>query len=406
MMKNRLICLTMALLMLLMLLVPVAGAEAAAPKDATWFYPVLCAEQSLLHLLTDEELTQLAEIPGETVQEIVEKLFIASAGTEEHAEIKLWKTFTKKAEKDARSLENAAYRAHTLPFLMEAFAIGNRPTGVPEDTSGLVRPVLDTADAADAAESTENTEAADRTNAAPVWTPAETWDAFCGNEYGKAYLEAIAPYGASDADKALAVTQAIAHRWLAQIDHDRLLTINSHYKCWLYSAATPIDYPVVQCGNNDRYLDRLFNGEKNPAGTLFIDYRNMPDFQDPNTLMYGHHMRNSSMFHSLTDFETEGFFDAHPFMVIIDKDKIRLVELFSAYVTDSGDHCYDIAISDEADMRRFVEKAIDKSDFDAHVEIDCKQDHLVTMSTCAYHFDNARYIAIGRLDVCWVRPAE
>ena len=138
-----------------------------------------------------------------------------------------------------------------------------------------------------------------------------------------------------------------------------------------------------------------------PSGESFVGGDGLKRI--PNTLIYGHHMRDSSMFHSLTDYETEGFFEAHPFMVIVDKDEIYVVEVFAGYVTDSSDHCYDIAISDEEDMRNYTNAAKKKSDFDSHVQIDCKKDHVVTLSTCAYHFDNARYIVIGRLDLAWER---
>ena len=85
------------------------------------------------------------------------------------------------------------------------------------------------------------------------------------------------------------------------------------------------------------------------------------------------------------------------------KDEIYVIEVFAGYVTDGRDHCYDIAISDEEDMRNFVRTAEKKSDFDAHVEINYVKDHLVTLSTCAYNFENARYIVLGRLDLAWER---
>jgi sortase B len=238
---------------------------------------------------------------------------------------------------------------------------------------------------------------------APVYTVEDSWAAFAENPFGQAYLTMLAELGGNDLDSAIGVMQAIIQRWLAEIDHADLERINSDYQLWLYAPATPIDYPVAQCRNNSYYLDHLLNRKSNRAGTLFIDYRNLPDLKDPNTLIYGHHMRDSSMFHSLTDFETPGFFHAHPFMVAVLEKEIYVIELFSGYVTDSRDHCYDLAISAEEDMRAFVERAERKSNFDAHVEINCRKDRLVTLSTCAYNFENARYVAIGRLDLAWKR---
>lgn len=406
-MKIRRILLAL-LTLLLLLSIPAVAEE--PEKDASWYYPMLHVEGSRMHLLTDEELDVIAKLPSEEIHEIVEAMFLASAGVKEWNEIELWKTFKVKAEKEARSAENAAYRADTLPWLVEAYAPGNRPTPVPGSESTAekeaVRPTATPIPAptiTPAPTATPDPNATPAPESTPEWQPEDGMAAYESNEFGVAFLELLAPLGGTDAESCIAVTQAVIQRWLAEIDHDKLYGINEDYECWLYAPATPIDYPVVQCGNNSYYLNRLFNRQSNPAGTLFMDYRNLPDFRDPNTLIYGHHMRDSSMFHSLTDYETEGFFEAHPFMVVIDADEIYVVEIFAGYVTDGSDHCYDIAISDEEDMRQFVTSAEKKSDFDSHVEIDCKKDHLVTLSTCAYNFENARYVVIGRLDLAWER---
>ena len=336
--------------------------------------PVPSWQGSLLHLLTEEQLTMLAALPSEEVHAMVEALFTAAAGVTEREELALWKNLKTQSARDERSAENAAYRARTLPWLMQAFAPGNRlsdgvESSVPERA---VFPAL-----------------------------ADSMETLRGNSQGQAYLALAASYGAADAEGCMAVTQAVVQRWLAEIDHEQLAGINGDYQFWLYGAGTPIDYPVVQCGNNSYYMDRMFNRKANKAGTLFVDYRNLPDFADPNTLIYGHHMRDSSMFHSLTDYESRGFYEAHPWMLAVRADEILLIEIFAGYVTDGRDHCYDIALSDETDMREFVAAVKEKSNFDTHVEIDCARDHLVTLSTCAYNFENARYVVIGRLVTMW-----
>ena len=336
--------------------------------------PVPSWQGSLLHLLTEEQLTLLAALPSEEVHAMVEALFTAAAGVTEREELALWKNLKTQSARDERSAANAAYRAWTLPWLMQAFAPGNRlsdgvESSVPEES---VFPAL-----------------------------ADSMETQRENPQGQAYLAMAASFGASDAEGCMAVTQAVVQRWLAEIDHEQLAGINSDYQFWLYGAGTPIDYPVVQCGNNSYYMDRMFNRKANKAGTLFVDYRNLPDFADPNTLIYGHHMRDSSMFHSLTDYESRGFYEAHPWMLAVQEDEILLIEIFAGYVTDGRDHCYDIALSDETDMREFVAAVKEKSNFDARVEIDCARDHLVTLSTCAYNFENARYVVIGRLVTMW-----
>ena len=406
-MKMRILLCAAVLLALLM--IPAAG-ESPAEQGAAWYYPMLYVDGSLMHLLDDSQLEVIARLPSEEIHEIVEGMFLAAAGVEEWEEMQLWKGFRTQAEKDARSEENAAYRAETLPWLMAAYAPGNRPTPAPEAEAAApteaIRPTATPIPAPTVTPAPTATPAPDATptpEPTPAWQPEDGMAAYAENEYGQAYLAMLAPLGGTDAESCIAVTQAVVQRWLAEIEHPRLEEINSHYEGWMYAPDTPIDYPLVQCGNNSYYLDHLFNRTSNPAGTLFMDYRNLPDFRDPNTLIYGHHMRDGSMFHSLTQYDTDGYFEAHPFMVFVDEDEIYVAEVFAGYLTDGSDHCYDIAISAEEDMRRFVTTAEKKSDFDSHVEIDCRKDHLVTLSTCAYNFDNARYVVICRLNQAWDR---
>lgn len=405
-MKKWLICL------LLLLLATPALAEQPVERHADWFYPMLYVDGSRMHMLTDAQLETIAQMPSEDVHALVEAMFLAATGVEEKAEIALWKTLRKQEEKDARSAETAAYRALTLPWLLEAYAPGNRPDYLENAAPMLVRPTATPVPAPTATPvptpvPTMNPmpEATPTVEPEVVYTVADSWAAFAENPFGQAYLAMLAEHGGNDLDVAIGVMQAVIQRWLAEIDHADLERINSDYQLWLYAPATPIDYPVAQCRNNSYYLDHLLNRKTNRAGTLFIDYRNLPDLKDPNTLIYGHHMRDSSMFHSLTDFETPGYFHAHPFMVAVLAKEIYVIEIFSGYVTDSRDHCYDVAISDEADMRSFVERAERKSNFDACMEINYRKDRMVTLSTCAYNFENARYIAIGRLDLAWKRDA-
>lgn len=340
---------------------------------------LLCLLVALL-LPLSAALAEVADpvdtLSSEEVHALVESLFLAAAGVKEWDELTLWKSLTAQ-EQEARGTENAAYRALTFPFLREAFA----------------------AEAASADESAEMADvaSAETADTEPAVTLSDSYAALTGNAYGQAYLDALVPLGGTDADSALAVTRAILRRWMEEIDHEKLAGINEDYRCWIYAPDTPIDYPVVQCANNSYYLSRMFNRKSNPAGTLFMDYRNLPDLADPNTLIYGHHMRDGSMFESLTDYDGAGYFEAHPFMVLIRADAVYLVEVFAAYVTDGKDICYDIALSDEADMRALVEHALDKSDFDAHVTVAPSADRLVTLSTCTYVFDNARYVVLGRL---------
>ena len=83
------------------------------------------------------------------------------------------------------------------------------------------------------------------------------------------------------------------------VDFESLKAINPDVKGWLYIEALDISYPVVQGPDNDAYLHTTYEGTSNFAGSIFLDYQNQGDFSDGNTIVYGHNMKNLSMFGKL-----------------------------------------------------------------------------------------------------------
>ena len=325
------------------------------------------------------------------VHALVEQLFAAAAGTTWENEQALRKDMTPEERAD-RDASLAAHRSLALPWLAESF----RPAEGGEAGEWFLSAPSDEA----AIPPADSDPGAEPSQEERLWTPEDGYAALQATQAGRDYLAALEPLGGADAESCLAATRKICAEWLGEIDHEKLAGINADYACWLYAPDTQIDYPVVRGADNSSYLHRLFNGDWNASGTLFIDYRNLPDFQDPNTLIYGHHMRNDSMFGSLTDYGLDGYYAAHPFLLMVSPKEIAVVELFAGYTTSRDDHCYDIAISDSDDMLAFVNAATAKSDFASGAEV-LPGDRLVTLSTCAYVFENARYIAIGRLVTAW-----
>lgn len=320
----------------------------------------------------------------EKIDALMESLFAAATGTDIEEETWLRAGMTEE-ELLERDRLNAEYRAKMLPWLIEALQPVQEIQPEPEQTQEPEEAEIDPKE--------------------ELWTIEDSFAALGERAQGRAYLDLLAGMGAESMEECMAATREMTALWIAQVDHAQLSAMNPDYAVWIYAPGTQIDYPVVHGEDNDFYLRRLFDGKRNSAGTLFIDYRNLPLFQDPNTLIYGHHMRNDSMFGTLTDYETQAYFEAHPYLLILHENEICLVELFAGYTTSDQDHCYDIAISDDEDMRLFLDTALEKSDFVSGV---CPEtsDRLLTLSTCAYAFRNARYILIGSLTPVWQAEVE
>lgn len=193
----------------------------------------------------------------------------------------------------------------------------------------------------------------------------------------------------SDADQISCETAPI------EVDFDVLLEKNEDIIGWLYSEDTPINLPVVQSTDNDYYLRRLIDGTWNSSGTLFADYRNAGDFSDNNTIIYGHNMKNKEMFGTLPYYKEQSYFDEHPVMWLLTPDGNYKIELVAGYVTPTTS---DVCSFDQPkeDVFAMVQEAIKNSTFRSDVEIN-QGDQFLTLSTCSYEYDNARYVLIGRL---------
>lgn len=180
-----------------------------------------------------------------------------------------------------------------------------------------------------------------------------------------------------------------------EVDFDVLLEKNKDIIGWLYSEDTPINLPVVQSSDNDYYLRRLIDGTWNSAGTLFADYRNAGDFTDTNTVVYGHNMKNKEMFGTLPYYKEQSYFDEHPVMWLLTPDRNYKIELIAGYVTPTTSDVYSFDQSEE-EVFATAQQAIENSTFATDIEI-TQGDRFITLSTCSYEYDNARYVLIGRL---------
>lgn len=161
------------------------------------------------------------------------------------------------------------------------------------------------------------------------------------------------------------------------VDFEELSAINSDVVAWIYIPAVDISYPVVKGSDNEEYLHKSFDGKKNSAGAVFMNYANSEDFSDENTFVFAHNMKNGSMFGSLKSFvwDTETV-NSNPYIWIFTPNATYQYEIFSAYNTDKNSDMYQIS----SDHDGYVESALSQS----VIFHDCDTEgRLLTLSTCA-----------------------
>lgn len=126
------------------------------------------------------------------------------------------------------------------------------------------------------------------------------------------------------------------------IDFASLKSVNDDVVGWIYVEAVPdINYPIVHGKDNETYLHRTYEKNYNFAGTIFVDYENKGDFSDCNTIVYGHNMKNGSMFAQLKKFtQDEETYKKSKYFWIFTPEKNYRYEIISAYTTGVNSDTY------------------------------------------------------------------
>ena len=181
------------------------------------------------------------------------------------------------------------------------------------------------------------------------------------------------------------------------LNHKYLKSVNEDFKGWLFYEPLDLSYPVVRGNDNDYYTHYTFEKEKNNSGAIFMDFLNKPDFSDYNTIIYGHNMRNGTMFGSLKKLLSEtSKIEENPYFYIFTEDNAYMYEIFAVYITKASSQTYDLI--DDAQAQEEYLKYIEKTAtwFSDTAEVTA-EDRIVTLSTCHGVQSNNRTIVHGVL---------
>ena len=127
-----------------------------------------------------------------------------------------------------------------------------------------------------------------------------------------------------------------------------LAEINPDFIGWI-SIENVIDYPIVRGRDNNRYIHTTFSGERNRAGAIFMDYRNRNGFDDRVAILFGHRMRDGSMFSPLLNYQNRSFLQENPLITITTRDgDILTYRIFATRLTDAWDTAYNIGFTNSA----------------------------------------------------------
>lgn len=168
------------------------------------------------------------------------------------------------------------------------------------------------------------------------------------------------------------------------------------YRGWIRIKHTNIDYPILQADDNTYYLDKDMDGNYLMAGSIFMNYTNN-GFDDENTILFGHNMKNGTMFANLSKYMQKDFFYGNNNIDIEISNNYHLeYEVFSVYVTDTKDNYIVPRFKSGDEYKKFLDKIKKKSMYPLEIELD-EGDKIITLSTCYYTLHGERLVVHGKL---------
>lgn len=182
-----------------------------------------------------------------------------------------------------------------------------------------------------------------------------------------------------------------------KIDFPALQSENADIYSWITIPGTPIDYPVVQKEDElDYYLMHNLNGSYGYPGCIYTQYYNAKDWMDNNTVIYGHNMKDGTMFTALHRYKDSEFFEKNPYVYIYTANEILVYQVFAAYETSDVHLLLAFNTEDpdsfEGYLKGILENEESMSDhFDRSLKLNSK-DKIISMETCIGNKPTRRYL--------------
>lgn len=185
------------------------------------------------------------------------------------------------------------------------------------------------------------------------------------------------------------------------LDWEYLWEQNEDIYAWIYIPGTNVDYPILQHQTDDSYyLNYNLDGSKGYPGCIYTEKINAKDFSDYNTLIYGHNMKNGTMFRSLHEFADEGFFDEYRYIFIYTPEELLVYDIYAAYKFTNAHILYSYDCFTEEGFSSYLNMVTEEygssGNFRDGVKV-TSEDHIVTLSTCIGGETDKRFLVQGVL---------
>lgn len=185
-------------------------------------------------------------------------------------------------------------------------------------------------------------------------------------------------------------TEPETEAYISPIDFEALSEVNPDVIGWIRIPDTNVDYPIVQADDNDKYLHTSFEGEESIAGTVYLDFESDSDMMGFNNILYGHNMKNGSMFKDIVKYKDQSYFDEHKYFEIYTPERTIRLKAISCYYAKAEPIVRKTRFKTRESYEAFIKEIIKPCAWYEMPEFPI--DSLYTLVTCSYEVNDARTI--------------
>lgn len=191
------------------------------------------------------------------------------------------------------------------------------------------------------------------------------------------------------------------------IDFEALIRQNPDVIGWIRIMDTRIDYPILYSGDNETYLHHTFDGSESAHGAIYLDADSESDFSGKNHPIYGHHMKDGSMFRDIVKFKDQTFFEQHRYFDIYTPERRIRLKTLACYYTDASGITRQTSFNSQEDFDAWTKERLEPCSFAELPEKSLKS--MFVLVTCSYEFENARTLLFAAEvdeDGNWIEAEE
>ncbi len=183
---------------------------------------------------------------------------------------------------------------------------------------------------------------------------------------------------------------------LKGVNLEALREVNEDVIGWIMIPDTVINYPLLQGEDNEYYLNYTWDKQKNRVGSIFLESTSSPDLSDFHTIIYGHFLKERTMFSPIRNYKNQSFWQKCPYVYIATDEGVYRYEIYSSYEAGVTTYTYRLGFETEQDKQEFIDMGVEQSVIDTGIVPEIT-DRILTLSTCTGRGHATRWVVQARL---------